>query len=70
MAEVKTETTDKTAQTAADAKARARLAARVVKLRDEQGKAWKDIEKATGQNPGQLRRLYNLGKAAHAAKES
>jgi hypothetical protein len=67
---MKTETTDKTAKTAADAKARARVAARVVKLRDEQGKAWKDIEKATGQNPGQLHRLYNVGKAATAAKES
>jgi hypothetical protein len=49
---------------AADAKARARLAAKVVKLRDEQGKSWNDIEKATGQNPGKLRRLYNAGRAA------
>jgi hypothetical protein len=58
--------TQKTPKTTADAKARVRLAARVVKLRDEQGKAWKDIEKATGQNPGQLRRLYNVGRAAKA----
>jgi hypothetical protein len=44
--------------------ARAKLAARVVKLRDEQGKPWKAIEKATGQKPAQLRRLYNLGRAS------
>jgi hypothetical protein len=42
--------------------ARAKLAARVVKLRDADKKSWKDIAKATKQNPGQLRRLYNLGK--------
>jgi cyanate lyase len=54
---------------APDAKARVRLAAKVVKLRDDQGKSWKDIEQATGQNPGQLRRLYNAGrKSATEAK--
>jgi hypothetical protein len=45
-------------------KDRARLAARVVKLRDKDGKAWKNIGELTGQNPGQLRRLYNLGRQA------
>ena len=41
-----------------------KLAARVVKLRDEQKKPWKAIEKATGKTPGQLRRLYNAGRAS------
>lgn len=45
-------------------KDRNKLAARIVKLRDKDGKAWREIEKATGQNPGQLRRLYNLGRQA------
>ena len=45
-------------------KDRVKLAARVVKLRDTDGKSWKDIEKATSQNPGQLRRLYNAGRTA------
>jgi hypothetical protein len=33
-------------------------------------KPWKEIEKATGQNPGQLRRLYNVGRAAAKAERS
>lgn len=40
-----------------------KLAARVVKLRAD-GKPWKAIEKATGKTPGQLRRLYNAGRAS------
>lgn len=49
-----------------EAKKRAALAEKIRKLRDDQGKSWKEIEKATGQNPGQLRRLYNVGKKASA----
>ena len=55
-----------TAPKAAD-KERARLAVRVVKLRDEQGKKWGEIEKATGLNGSQLRRLYNAGRRAPEA---
>jgi hypothetical protein len=47
--------------------ARAKLAARVVKLRDADKKSWKDVAKATKQNPGQLRRLYNAGRKPEAA---
>jgi hypothetical protein len=42
--------------------ARAKLAARVVKLRDEDKKSWKEIAQITKQNPGQLRKLVNLGR--------
>jgi len=59
------------AKPSAEDKKRAALAAKVVKLRDEQEKPWKVIGEATGLNGGQLRRYYNAGrKAAQKGDES
>jgi hypothetical protein len=38
-----------------------KLAARVVKMRDDQGKSWGEIEEALEINPSRLRALYNRG---------
>src|SRR5690348_9354500 len=58
---------DKKPRTRKPDAARAKLAARVVKLRDADGLAWKVIQTKTKQNPAQLRRLYNLGRKSQGA---